>query len=199
MQVHCLPSNLFQAASCLGSTETYFNGGPSTFGETVDLCIGRVTANMSSDNPSSLLKGTAFEPNAILRGAQLTFVGAYRALQNPALFTSEHYRQAALAVAAGIAIRLLLAIPVSQMPSEEDHHSISNTSMPDPRHNNLPQFHPSLPIPGRWISRRMGRRHYRGYPLRRTPRLADTFLPDDLHALPIASNGPYVHGLSRLG
>ena len=58
-----------------------------------------------------LLQGTAFEPNAILRGAQLTLVGAHRALQNPAIFTSEHYRQAALAVAAGIAIRLLVAIP----------------------------------------------------------------------------------------
>lgn len=56
---------------------------------------------------------TSFEPNAILRGAQLTLVGAHRALQNPRLFTSEHYRQAALAVAAGIAIRLLIAIPVS--------------------------------------------------------------------------------------
>ncbi|KAH0143166.1 hypothetical protein KCU67_g13693, partial [Aureobasidium melanogenum] len=52
-----------------------------------------------------------FDPNAILRGAQLTVVGAYRALQNPKLFTSEHYRQAALAVAAGIAIRILVAIP----------------------------------------------------------------------------------------
>lgn len=52
-----------------------------------------------------------FDPNAILRGAQLTVVGALRALQNPALFTSDHYRQAALAVAAGIAIRLLIAIP----------------------------------------------------------------------------------------
>jgi hypothetical protein len=33
-------------------------------------------------------------------------------LQNPKLFTSEHYRQAALAVAAGIAIRVLVGIPV---------------------------------------------------------------------------------------
>lgn len=52
-----------------------------------------------------------FDPNAILRGAQLTVVGAYRALQNPGLFTNDHYRQAALAVAAGIAIRIFLAIP----------------------------------------------------------------------------------------
>jgi len=53
-----------------------------------------------------------FEPNAILRGAQLTVVGALRALKNPGLFTSEHYKQAALAVLAGIVIRLLVAIPV---------------------------------------------------------------------------------------
>ncbi|KAJ9627112.1 hypothetical protein H2203_003573 [Taxawa tesnikishii (nom. ined.)] len=54
-----------------------------------------------------------FDPNAILRGAQLTVVGALRALQNPDLFTSDHYRQAALAVAAGIAIRVVLAIPTT--------------------------------------------------------------------------------------
>lgn len=37
---------------------------------------------------------------------------ANRALQNPALFTSDHYRQAAIAVAAGISIRLGISIPV---------------------------------------------------------------------------------------
>lgn len=37
---------------------------------------------------------------------------ANRALQNPALFTSDHYRQAAIAVAAGVAIRLGISIPV---------------------------------------------------------------------------------------
>ena len=37
---------------------------------------------------------------------------AHRALQNPGLFTSEHYKQAALAVLAGIAIRLIIAVPV---------------------------------------------------------------------------------------
>ncbi|KAF7190794.1 hypothetical protein HII31_07953 [Pseudocercospora fuligena] len=52
-----------------------------------------------------------FELNSILRGAQLTLVGANRALQNPKLFTSDHYKQAALAIVAGIAIRLLVAIP----------------------------------------------------------------------------------------
>jgi hypothetical protein len=54
----------------------------------------------------------SFELNSILRGAQLTIVGAQRALQNPGIFTSDHYRQAAIAVAAGIAIRLALSIPV---------------------------------------------------------------------------------------
>lgn len=53
-----------------------------------------------------------FDINAILRGVQLTLVGAHRALQNPALFSSEHYRQAAIAVAAGIAIRLAIYIPI---------------------------------------------------------------------------------------
>jgi len=73
-----------------------------------------------------------FDLNAVIRGIQLTLVvtnisprflfqvpdtdeagqGAHRALQNPNLFTSDHYRQAGMAVAAGIAIRLLVAIPV---------------------------------------------------------------------------------------
>ena len=53
-----------------------------------------------------------FDPNAILRGAQLTLVGANRALQNPGLFTSDHYRQAAIAVCAGLAIRIVLNIPI---------------------------------------------------------------------------------------
>lgn len=70
---------------------------------------------MSGFSPSSLLQGTSFEPNQFIRGAQLTLVGANRALQNPALFTSEHYKQAALAVAAGIAIRVLVALPVSTL------------------------------------------------------------------------------------
>ncbi|PSR77231.1 transmembrane protein UsgS [Coniella lustricola] len=53
-----------------------------------------------------------FDLNAILRGIELTLVGANRALQNPALFTSDHYRQAAIAVAAGIAIRLGISVPI---------------------------------------------------------------------------------------
>ncbi|CAK7201866.1 hypothetical protein SEUCBS139899_004581 [Sporothrix eucalyptigena] len=59
-----------------------------------------------------LLDFSRFDANAILRGAQLTFVGAQRALQNPGLWTTQHYRQAAIAVACGIAIRLLIEIPI---------------------------------------------------------------------------------------
>ncbi|ROT37886.1 transmembrane protein UsgS [Sodiomyces alkalinus F11] len=54
-----------------------------------------------------------FDLNAVLRGIQLTLVGAHRALQNPALFTSEIYKQAVAAVIAGLAIRLIVAIPVT--------------------------------------------------------------------------------------
>ncbi|KAK7440518.1 transmembrane protein UsgS [Colletotrichum acutatum] len=54
-----------------------------------------------------------FDLNQILRGIQLTLVGAQRALQNPALFTSDHYRQAGIAVLSGLAIRLVISIPVS--------------------------------------------------------------------------------------
>ncbi|KAJ9648998.1 hypothetical protein H2201_002080 [Coniosporium apollinis] len=56
-----------------------------------------------------------FDPNAILRGVQLTFVGAHRALQNPRLFTSDHYKQAAIAVAVGIAIRVLIVVPTTAL------------------------------------------------------------------------------------
>jgi len=53
-----------------------------------------------------------FDINAILRGMQLTLVGAHRALQNPALFTNSHYKQAASAVVIGILIRLLVSLPI---------------------------------------------------------------------------------------
>lgn len=33
-------------------------------------------------------------------------------MQNPEIFTNDHYKQAALAVGAGIAIRLIIAVPV---------------------------------------------------------------------------------------
>ncbi|KAI1760903.1 formamidase [Hypoxylon sp. FL1150] len=53
-----------------------------------------------------------FDFNAIIRGIQLTLVGAHRALQNPTIFTNDHYKQAAIAVGAGIAIRLIIGIPI---------------------------------------------------------------------------------------
>ncbi|PKS12316.1 hypothetical protein jhhlp_001616 [Lomentospora prolificans] len=53
-----------------------------------------------------------FDLNAIIRGIQLTFVGVNRALQNQEIFTNKHYKQAAYAVAAGIVIRLTIAIPI---------------------------------------------------------------------------------------
>ncbi|KAL2694636.1 hypothetical protein Neosp_001221 [[Neocosmospora] mangrovei] len=54
-----------------------------------------------------------FDFNAIIRGAQLTLVGGkYTTPENPALFTTDHYRQAAIAVVAGLAIRLVIAIPI---------------------------------------------------------------------------------------
>ncbi|KAK6524595.1 hypothetical protein TWF281_011498 [Arthrobotrys megalospora] len=54
----------------------------------------------------------SFDPGLILRGAQLTVVGAYRALQNPNLFRSSHYKKAALAVAAGLLLRLVVELPI---------------------------------------------------------------------------------------
>lgn len=56
-----------------------------------------------------------FDPNAVIRGAQLTVVGAYRALQNPSLFEMTHYRQAFFAVVIGIALRLLISAPIFGM------------------------------------------------------------------------------------
>ncbi len=37
---------------------------------------------------------------------------AHRALQNPAIFNNAHYKQAAVAIGAGLAIRLAIAVPV---------------------------------------------------------------------------------------
>ncbi|KAK6497707.1 hypothetical protein TWF481_012110 [Arthrobotrys musiformis] len=54
----------------------------------------------------------SFDPGLILRGAQLTVVGAYRALQNPHLFRSTHYKRAALAVAAGLLLKLIVDLPI---------------------------------------------------------------------------------------
>jgi hypothetical protein len=50
---------------------------------------------------------------------------AHRALQNPEIFTSQHYRQAGIAVAAGILIRLLIAFPVRPLNPSPLSHIIS--------------------------------------------------------------------------
>ncbi|KAG9229640.1 formamidase [Amylocarpus encephaloides] len=70
------------------------------------------TPILTQETLKEKLQVSNFEPNAIIRGAQLTLVGAHRALQNPKLFTSVHYKQAAIAVAVGIAIRLAITIPI---------------------------------------------------------------------------------------
>ena len=72
-----------------------------------------IDGNVDTEKLKAKFDISNFEPNALLRGMQLTLVGAHRALQNPALFTSDHYRQAVIAVAVGIAIRLLVSLPVS--------------------------------------------------------------------------------------
>ncbi|KAJ5336313.1 uncharacterized protein N7506_004335 [Penicillium brevicompactum] len=53
-----------------------------------------------------------FEPNAVIRGFQLTVVGTVRALTNPELFKYDHFRQAALAIGVGIIIQLIIQIPI---------------------------------------------------------------------------------------
>ncbi|KAL7267494.1 hypothetical protein RUND412_009915 [Rhizina undulata] len=53
-----------------------------------------------------------FDPNAIIRGAQLTLVGAYRALQNPKLFETKHYQYALAAVVISFIIQIIVALPV---------------------------------------------------------------------------------------
>lgn len=54
-----------------------------------------------------------FDANAFLRGLQVALVGANRAMQNPGIFTNEHYRQAGMALAVGLAIHLVVLVPVS--------------------------------------------------------------------------------------
>ncbi|KAL3469092.1 hypothetical protein BJX99DRAFT_88051 [Aspergillus californicus] len=53
-----------------------------------------------------------FEPNAVIRGFQLTIVGTVRALQNPRLFKYDHFRQAALAISVGIVIQIIIQVPI---------------------------------------------------------------------------------------
>lgn len=75
---------------------------------------GHLPADINTEKLKKAFDISHFDLNAIIRGIQLTLVAANRALQNPSLFSSEHYKQAALAVAAGLAIRLIISIPVSE-------------------------------------------------------------------------------------
>ena len=61
----------------------------------------------------SLLLWEVCLTKSIRTSRKLNLTSAFRALQNPELFKYEHYRQAALAVCAGILIRFLIAVPVS--------------------------------------------------------------------------------------
>lgn len=72
-----------------------------------------IEENIDKDKLKAQFKVSHFGANAVLRGMQLTLVGAHRALQNPALFNNDHYKQAATAVVAGLGIRLLVTLPVS--------------------------------------------------------------------------------------
>lgn len=53
-----------------------------------------------------------FTPESVFRGAHLTLVGAYRALLNPDLFKSKHYKVAVQAVLAGIVIHIVVQAPI---------------------------------------------------------------------------------------
>lgn len=74
--------------------------------------------SLDSNKLREKLDASNFSPNAVIRGAQLTLVGAHRALQNPALFTNDHYKQAAIAVVVGIGIRLAIIVPVGGLEQE---------------------------------------------------------------------------------
>ncbi|KAG5355404.1 hypothetical protein CJU90_4453 [Yarrowia sp. C11] len=53
-----------------------------------------------------------FSPLAIVRGFQLFFVGAYRSLQNPDIFRTQHYKKALKMLGYSLGIQLLLWSPI---------------------------------------------------------------------------------------
>lgn len=73
----------------------------------------KIEGSIDKDKLKAQFEVSHFGANAVLRGMQLTLVGAHRALQNPALFNNDHYKQAATAVVAGLGIRVLVSMPVS--------------------------------------------------------------------------------------
>ncbi|KAK9383161.1 uncharacterized protein V2V93DRAFT_364423 [Kockiozyma suomiensis] len=53
-----------------------------------------------------------FSVLSIVRGFQLTFLGAYRALQNPDLLRAKYYKQALYAVLISLGIQFIISIPL---------------------------------------------------------------------------------------
>jgi hypothetical protein len=76
---------------------------------------------------SSPWSAVSFSPS--LYDAHELIFAVNRALQNPGLFTSEHYRQAALAVAAGVAIRLVVTFPVRRFARPKGTTLTKNRSL----------------------------------------------------------------------
>ena len=54
----------------------------------------------------------ALSPIHIVRGAQLAWLGLIRAIQNPTLYTSTHYRQLGIACAAGLILHFVMLLPI---------------------------------------------------------------------------------------
>lgn len=53
----------------------------------------------------------ALNPIHVLRGAQLAWLGVYRAAQNPRLYENDHYKLLGVSVMIGILLHLLLQVP----------------------------------------------------------------------------------------
>lgn len=85
--------------------------------------------NVDAEKLKTKFEVSHFGANAVIRGMQLTLVGAHRALQNPALFNNDHYKQAATAVVAGLGIRLLVSLPVCQL-FQVERSDLSNHNTP---------------------------------------------------------------------
>ncbi|KAK9449399.1 uncharacterized protein V1518DRAFT_415898 [Limtongia smithiae] len=71
------------------------------------------SGTMPSQTPGFIRAPPAgFSILSIVRGFQLTFLGAYRALQNPDLFREKYYRQALYAVGLSLAIQFAIYVPL---------------------------------------------------------------------------------------
>ncbi|PHH51982.1 hypothetical protein CFIMG_004051RA [Ceratocystis fimbriata CBS 114723] len=67
--------------------------------------------HLDKDKLKAKFDASNFDLNAFICGAQVALVGANRAMQNPAIFNNQHYKQAAIAVAVGVAIHIIVLIP----------------------------------------------------------------------------------------